>query len=37
MKKNLIKGKERELKHRDTVRVAAGQMSEEEFAEKWGE
>ena len=35
--KNLIKGKERELKHRDTVRVAAGQMSEEEFAEKWGE
>ena len=35
--KNLIEGKERELKHRDTVRVAAGQMSEEEFAEKWGE
>ena len=35
--KNLIEGKERALKHRDTVRVAAGQMSEEEFAEKWGE
>ena len=34
--KNLIEGKERALKHRDTVRVAAGQMSEEEFAEKWG-
>ena len=35
--KNLIEGKERALKHRDTVRVAAGQMSEEEFAKKWGE
>ena len=34
--KNLIEGKERALKTRDTIRVAAGQMSEEEFAEKWG-
>ena len=34
--KDLIEGKERALKTRDTVRVAAGQMSEEEFAEKWG-
>ena len=30
------KKKERALKNRDTIRVAAGQMSEEEFAEKWG-
>ena len=35
--KNLIEGKKSALKHRDTVRVAAGQMSEEEFAKKWGE
>ena len=34
--KDLIEGKERALKNRDTIRVAAGQMSEEEFAEKWG-
>ena len=34
--KDLIEGKERALKYRDTIRVAAGQMSEEEFAEKWG-
>ena len=34
--KDLIEGKERALKTRDTIRVAAGQMSEEEFAEKWG-
>lgn len=34
--KRLIEGKERALKTRDTIRVAAGQMSEEEFAEKWG-
>ena len=34
--KGLIEGKERALKTRDTIRVAAGQMSEEEFAEKWG-
>ena len=32
----IIKAKESALKQRDTVRVAAGQMSEEEFAEKWG-
>ena len=31
-----IERKERALKTRDTIRVAAGQMSEEEFAEKWG-
>ena len=31
-----IERKERALKNRDTIRVAAGQMSEEEFAEKWG-
>ena len=35
--KDLIEGKERALKNRDAIRVAAGQMSEEEFAEKWGE
>ena len=34
--KDLIEGKERALKTRDTIRVAAGQMSEEEFAKKWG-
>ena len=34
--KDLIEGKERALKNRDIIRVAAGQMSEEEFAEKWG-
>ena len=34
--KDLIEGKERALKDRDIIRVAAGQMSEEEFAEKWG-
>ena len=34
--KDLIEGKERALKNRDAIRVAAGQMSEEEFAEKWG-
>ena len=35
--KDLIEGKENALKSRDIIRVAAGQMSEEEFAEKWGE
>ena len=34
--KDLIEEKKRALKTRDTIRVAAGQMSEEEFAEKWG-
>ena len=34
--KDLIEGKKRALKDRDIIRVAAGQMSEEEFAEKWG-
>ena len=35
--KDLIEGKENALKSRDIIRVAAGQMSEEEFAKKWGE
>ena len=34
--KHDIERKERALKNRDAIRVAAGQMSEEEFAEKWG-
>ena len=35
--KHNIERKERALKNRDAIRVAAGQMSEEEFAEKWGQ